>query len=152
MSTEGGDGGESGSNGPPTRFIVPGPHSGFYWTSGADGRLRVHGCTDCERLHHPPTPVCPYGHSRAVEPTVVSGRGTVAAFTICHKQFLPDPPVPFAFGFVEIDEDPTIRLTGNIVGCPLATIAIGMRVQVTFEENGEFFVPLWEPATPEEGA
>ena len=144
MSTESGE--------PPTRFIVPGPHSVFYWTSGADGRLRVHGCTDCGRLHHPPTPVCPYCHSRAVEPTAISGRGSVAAFTICHKQFLPDPPVPFAFGFVEIDEDPTIRLTGNIVGCPLATISIGMRVQVTFEENGEFFVPLWEPATPEEGA
>jgi uncharacterized OB-fold protein len=134
----------------PTRFISPGPHSEFYWTSGADGRLRVHGCRDCGRLHHPPSPVCPYCHSRDVEPTVIAGTGTVAGFTICHKQFMPDPPVPFAFAFVEIDEDPTIRLTGNVVGCDLGDIAVGMRVQVTFEENGEWFVPLWRPETPAE--
>ena len=130
---------------PPTRFISPGPHSEFYWTSGADGHLRVMGCDDCGRLHHPPTPVCPYCRGRAVEPKVVSGKGTVAAFTICHKQFMPDPQVPFAFGFIEIDEDPTIRLSSNIVGCELDAIGIGMRVQVTFEENGEWHVPLFEP-------
>jgi len=54
--------------------------------------------------------------------------------------------VPFAFAFVEIDEDPTIRLTGNIVDCELDTIVVGMRVEVTFEENGDYFVPLWHPA------
>ncbi len=129
----------------PTRFISPSAESEFYWRSGADGHLRVHGCAECDRLHHPPAPVCPYCHSRRVEPRVVSGRGTIAAFTICHKQFMPDPQVPFAFAFVEIDEDPTIRLTGNVVGCALADVAIGMRVQVSFEENGEWWVPLWEP-------
>lgn len=129
----------------PTRFISPGAHSEFYWTSGSDGQLRVHGCGDCDRLHHPPTPICPYCRSRDVAPRVISGRGTLAAFTICHKQFMPDPPVPFAFGFIEIDEDPTIRLTGNIVNTALDRIEIDMAVQVTFEENGEWFVPLWEP-------
>ena len=130
---------------PPTRFISPGAHSEFYWTSGADGRLRVHGCRDCSRLHHPPSPVCPYCHSRNVEPTVIAGTGTVAGFTICHKQFMPDPPVPFAFAFVEIDEDPTIRLPGNVVDCELDDLAVGMRVQVSFEANGEWHDPLWTP-------
>jgi uncharacterized OB-fold protein len=132
---------------PMTRFISPSPHSGFYWTSGVDGHLRVMGCGGCSRLHHPPTPVCPYCHGRDVTPTVVSGLGTIAGFTICHQQFMPDPPVPFAFAFVEIDEDPTIRLTGNVVGCELGDISVGMRVRVTFEENGEWHVPLWQPAT-----
>ena len=71
--------------GTPARFVDPGPEDGFYWTSGADGHLRIAGCNDCSRLHHPPTPVCPYCHSRELEPKVVSGRGTVAAFTINHQ-------------------------------------------------------------------
>ena len=130
---------------PPVRIISPGPHSEFYWTSGADGRLRVMGCDDCNRLHHPPTPVCPYCHSRNVAPHVVSGKGSVGGFTISHKAFMPGPDVPFAFGYIEIDEDPTIRLSSNIVGCPLDEIHVGMRVQVTFEENGDYHVPLFEP-------
>jgi len=132
---------------PPFRYISPGPHSEFYWTSGADGLLRVMGCDDCGRLHHPPTPVCPFCHSRSVAPRPISGRGTVAGFTICHQQFMPAPEVPFAFGFVEIDEDPAIRLPGNIVECDLDDVGVGMAVEVTFEVNGEWYVPLWRPAT-----
>ena len=48
-------------------------------------------------------------------------------------------------GFVEIDEDPTIRLGTNIVGCELDAIRVGMTVEVTFEENGDYFVPLFKP-------
>jgi len=131
--------------GTPTRVIDPGPEDGFYWTSGADGHLRIAGCNDCERLHHPPAPVCPYCHGRGLEPKVVSGRGTVAAFTINHQPFMPGFDPPYAFGFVEIDEDPTIRLGTNIVGCELDAIHVGMTVEVAFEENGDYFVPLFKP-------
>jgi uncharacterized OB-fold protein len=129
----------------PARFVSPGPHSEFYWTSGADGHLRVMGCDDCDGLHHPPSPVCPHCHSRSVEPKIVSGRGTVAGFTINHQPFMPGFEVPFAFGFIEIEEDPTIRISSNIVGCALEEIHVGMRVQVAFEANGDHHVPLFEP-------
>ena len=33
--------------GTPARFVDPGPEDGFYWTSGADGHLRIAGCNDC---------------------------------------------------------------------------------------------------------
>lgn len=133
--------------GTPARFVDPGPEDGFYWTSGADGHLRIAGCNDCSRLHHPPAPVCPYCHSRELEPKVVSGRGTVAAFTINYQPFMPGFDPPYAFGFVEIDEDPTIRLGTNIVGCELDAIRVGVTVEVTFEESGDYFVPLFKPTT-----
>ena len=78
---------------------------------------------------------------------MVSGRGTVAAFTINHQPFMPDFDPPYAFGLVEIDEDHTIRLGTNIVGCELSAIHIGMTVEVVFEENGDFFVPLFKPVS-----
>ncbi len=130
---------------PPPRFIGPTPESEFYWRSGADGKLRIQRCGDCKRWIHPPGPVCPYCHSRNLAPEPVSGLGTIVTFTINHKEWIPGFTPPYAFALVEIDEDRTIRIGTNIVGCELAEVAIDMRVEVEFEENGEWYVPLFHP-------
>jgi uncharacterized OB-fold protein len=132
----------------PPRFISPSVHSAFYWTSGADGLLRILGCSACQRLHHPPGPVCPFCHSRDLAPVAVSGHGTVAAFTINRQPFMPGFDPPYAFGFVELDEDPAIRISTNLVDCALDHLHIGMRVRVRFEANGDYFVPLFGPLDP----
>ena len=46
----------------------------FFWTSGADGRLRFQECRSCESLIHPPAPVCRYCRSRDIGVRAVSGR------------------------------------------------------------------------------
>ena len=38
----------------------------FFWTSGADGKLRLQECGDCTALIHPPAPVCRYCRSRDI--------------------------------------------------------------------------------------
>ncbi|MGI9603074.1 MAG: Zn-ribbon domain-containing OB-fold protein [Acidimicrobiales bacterium] len=130
----------------PPRFVDCDDLDRFYWTSGADGQLRLHHCDDCDRFHHPPSPVCPYCHSRSVGPAPVSGRGRVTTFTINHQEFMPGFEVPFVFAFVEVDEDPSIRLGTNIVNCEHDDVQIDMAVQVTFEVNGDYHIPLFEPA------
>ena len=127
----------------PPRLIEAGPGEEFFWTSGADGVLRFLGCDTCGRLHHPPAPRCPYCRSSDVTPTPVSGRGTIATYTINHQPFLPGFEPPYAIAIVEIDEDPTIRLTTNLVGIGDDEVHIGMRVEVCFERNGEWYVPLF---------
>jgi uncharacterized OB-fold protein len=130
------------------RFISPPePHEAFFWSSGADGRLRLHRCEPCGRFHHPPLPFCPYCLSRAVTPAPVAGTGTVATFTVNHQPFVPGFDVPYVIAFVEIDEDPSIRLTTNIVGIEPAGVSIGMRVRVVFERSGDHWVPLFEPCS-----
>lgn len=129
----------------PPRIIDAAPHEQFFWSSGADGRLRFLGCGSCGRLHHPPLPRCPFCHATDVEPTVVSGEATVATYTVNHQAFLPGFDLPYVIAIVEIDEDPTIRLTTNIVNCERTDVAIGMRVRVVFEENSGHYVPLFEP-------
>ena len=54
-----------------------------------------------------------------------------------------DPP--YAVAIVELDEQPGLRLTTNVVGCEPDQVAIGMRVRVTFEERDGVHVPLFEP-------
>ena len=130
---------------PPPRFISPHAEGEFYWTSGADGVLRLQRCGDCRRYIHPPGPVCPYCHSRSLSPEPVAGTGTIATFTINRKEWIPGFEPPYVFALVEIDEDPTIRLGTNIVGCGVDEVEVGMRVEVEFEENGEWHVPLFHP-------
>lgn len=121
-----------------------------FWQGGASGRLVFLRCQDCGYYLHPPGPVCPRDWSRRLEPEAVSGRATVASFTVNHQQWMPGPEVPFVIGLVSIVEQPELRLTTNIVHCPPDEVAIGMDVQVCFEhhpdDRGDVWLPLFEPA------
>lgn len=123
--------------------------NGFFWHSGADGQLRFLGCSGCGFLVHPPGPVCPRCLTRTLAPVAVSGRATVAAFTINARSWIPgfvDPP--YVVAVVELDEQPDVRLTTQIVNCA-EDVRIGMPVRVTFEAHEDVYVPLFEPASLE---
>ena len=49
------------------------PDNDFFWTSGADGRLRFLRCDECNYYVHPPSPICPECLSKRMTPTPVSG-------------------------------------------------------------------------------
>ena len=129
------------------------PWTGWFWTSGADGTLRIQGCDDCGALVHPPVPICPVCRSRHSSPTPVSGRATVVGYTVNQHQWHPDLPPPYVIAVVALAEDPTVRLTTNIVGCEVAEVAVGLEVQVRFDAYDDVWLPLFEPTgattTPE---
>ena len=116
-----------------------------FWKGGADGELRFLRCTPCERLVHPPAPLCPSCLGKGLVPHAVSGRATVATFTLNHQPWVPSPDHPYAIAIVEIDEQPDVRLMTNIVNCPAEEVEIGMPVQVVFEQHDDVFFPLFEP-------
>ena len=118
-----------------------------FWKGGADGRLHQLRCGDCQQWVHPPQPVCPQCLGRSLSPDTVSGRATVATFTLNHQQWVPAPDHPYCIAIVELEEDPTIRLTTNIVNCPPEQVEVGMPVQVTFEQHEDVCIPLFEPTT-----
>lgn len=117
----------------------------FFWTRGADGRLRVQRCGDCQAWLHPPGPVCPHCQSRRLAPQEVSGLATVEAVTVNHQVWTPDLQVPYAIAWVTLDGVPGVRLTTRIVGVPAERVAIGHRVKVCFVERDEVFLPYFEP-------
>ncbi|MCX4092972.1 Zn-ribbon domain-containing OB-fold protein [Nocardia sp. alder85J] len=71
------------------------PVNEWFWRAGADGKLRIRGCTECGTLVHPPTPIRPRCRSLAHAPVAVSGRATVAGYTINAR---PADPAPGARG------------------------------------------------------
>ena len=64
------------------------PDTEFFWTAGAEGRLKISRCQACGRWQHPPLPRCPECHGEAA-PEPVSGRGRVATFTVNEQAWVP---------------------------------------------------------------
>ena len=127
----------------PLPQLTPANH--WFWTAGGDGNLRIQGCGECGALVHPPTPICPACRSRDRVPTVVSGRGTVVAYTVNRHQWLPSFAPPYAVANVALAEDPSVHLTTNIVGCDPDDVHIGQEVAVRFEQHEDVWLPLFEP-------
>ena len=121
------------------------PASGWFWTSGADGRLRVQGCTECGQLVHPPVPICPRCRSRSWQPTEVSGRATVVGYTVNAHPWLPGFDPPYVVANVVLAEDPSVHLTTNVVGCDPEAVHIGQEVTVRFDHQEDVWIPLFEP-------
>lgn len=116
-----------------------------FWRAGADGVLHVPRCADCERLFHPPLPTCPTCRGRDIGLEPVSGRATVAGFSVNHQTWLPEFPPPYVVAVVALAEDDRARLTTNIVGCDPDEVRVGMPVRVRFEQHEEVHLPLFEP-------
>jgi acetyl-CoA acetyltransferase/uncharacterized OB-fold protein len=117
----------------------------FFWTSGADGKLRFQRCGACGQLRHPPVAVCPNCHSTDWAPAEVSGRAVIAGFTVNEHTWIPTFPPPYVIAIVALEEDDRVRLTTNIVNCEPADVYVGMKVQVLFEHDDDVWIPLFEP-------
>ena len=118
------------------------------------GELRVQRCVDTGRLVFPPRVTSPWGRRRAPEWVAVSGRGTIWSVVIPHPPLLPQfgDVAPYNVIVVSLDEDPCVRLVGNLVteaGAPLNsvdphTVEIGARVRVVFDRvTDEITLPRW---------
>ena len=124
-----------------------------FWEGTARGELLVQACDDCQRLRFPPRPMCPDCRSLTHRWVPMSGRGTVWSFVVPHPPLLPAYAelAPYNVIVVALDEDPTIRLVGNLVdesrsinAIDPATIVIGEPVRVVFESiSDEIAMPRW---------
>jgi uncharacterized OB-fold protein len=115
-----------------------------FWTGGADGQLHILRCSSCRQWVHPPTETCPHCEG-ALHPEPVSGRGSVFTFTVNRHPFNPAVPVPYLIAIVELVEQVGLRFTTQLVDCDVDAASIGMPVEVTFEQAGEAWVPLFRP-------
>jgi uncharacterized OB-fold protein len=139
-----------------TEFLLPDldDDSRGFWEGCAAGELRVQRCTACGQRQFPPRQQCPTCRSFDLDWEVVSGRATVWSFVVPHPPLLPAYAAlaPYNVIVVALDEDPTLRMVGNLVsapGAPIdsvdpATITIGEPVVVCFDRvTDEIALPRW---------
>lgn len=107
-----------------------------FWDACLKRELRLQRCAGCGRFRQPPSPGCPHCGSPRSDWPLLSGRGTVFSFTIVHHAALPSllADVPYAVIVVEPDEAPGARVISNLLGTAPGEVAIGMRVEVAWDE------------------
>ena len=125
-----------------------------FWEGTLAGELRMQACAACGRYRFPPRPMCPWCRSFDTRWDAMSGRGTIWSFVIPHPPLLPafQPLAPYNVVVVALDEDPMLRLVGNLLASPdgavnevdPATIRIGEPVQVVFQQVADdVALPRW---------
>ncbi len=129
-------------------------HSAPFFEGCRAGELRMQQCAETGRLIFPPRPMSPWAQHTAPSWTRVSGRGRIWSFVIPHPPLLPQfsELAPYNVVVVSLDEDPTIRLVGNLIAreggaineVDPATIEIGAAVRAVFERvSDEVALPRW---------
>jgi hypothetical protein len=107
--------------------------------------------------------MCPHCQSTQREWRAVSGKGTIWSFVVAHPPLLPAyaPFAPFPVITVTLDEDPVLRVVGNLLATAdgaineidSESIVIGEPVEVVFSprlrpDGTLVFLPNWvRPAT-----
>ena len=125
-----------------------------FWEGCLKGELWMQRCTETQRFIFPPRPISPWAPAATPEWTQVSGRGTIWSFVVPHPPLLPyyGERAPYNVILVALDEDPNLRLVGNLLASEggeineidPATIEIGAAVRVVFESvSDEIAIPRW---------
>jgi hypothetical protein len=125
-----------------------------FWEGCRCGELRIPRCAATGRLFFPPRPTSPFAPRVPAGWATLSGRGTIWSFVVPHPPLLPAYAAlaPYNVVVVALEEDPSVRLVGNLVarpGGPInevdpASIEIGAPVRVVFERlTDEIHLPRW---------
>ncbi|MFM7141630.1 MAG: Zn-ribbon domain-containing OB-fold protein [Alphaproteobacteria bacterium] len=123
------------------------PELAPFLEAAREGRLAVQRCTSCGSLRFPPRELCSRCWSREVEWTDASGRGEVFSFYVMHQVYHPGfaADVPYPVVVVKLEEGPLV--VSNLVDCPRERLAVGLPVEVAFEEREGVALPVFRPRT-----
>jgi uncharacterized protein len=138
------------------QFLLPDvedPDAAEFWAGCGRDELLVQMCASCGLRRMPPRPMCPRCRSLQFRWDEMSGRGTIWSFIIPHPPLLPayQELAPYNVIIVALDEDPALRMVGNLVERPdgpinevdPATIRIGDPVRAVFQRVEDVVLPRW---------
>jgi len=127
---------------------VPDDLSRPYWEAARRHTLTILRCEACGRWVHYPKARCTACHQEALRPTPVSGRGTIYTYTVSHRAGAPgfEDEIPYVIVLVELEEQPGLRVVGNLRQCTPGDVRVGMPVEVTFEDvTDDVSLPQFRP-------
>ncbi len=124
-----------------------------FWEGTARRELLVQQCSACGRRRMPPRPMCPSCRSIESYWAPVSGKAKIWSFIVPHPPLLPafEKLAPYAVITVELEEEPGVRMVGNLVSSEDGaineidpdTIEIGEAVEVVFARVEDVLIPRW---------
>ena len=117
-----------------------------FWEACARHELYIQKCKNCGTVFYYPRGFCPEDLSADFDWVKCSGRGKVYTYTVTRQNQSSGfrDKVPYVMAYVELEEG--IRMLTNIVDCDPKDVAIGMSVEVTFEDvTPDISIPLFRP-------
>ena len=129
---------------------TPSYNSRPFWEAAKQHRLTFQRCQACGTRVFYPRDTCPGKECFGVgtlEWLESTGKGRVYSFTVVLQPADPAfrPDVPYILAVVEMDEG--WRMTTNVVNADAASLKIGDRVEVVWEDaTPEFSLPKFQPA------
>ena len=117
----------------------------FFFEGTKQHKLLIQKCTACGTFRHPPRPSCAKCRSFDWHAIEASGRGTIYSFVVNHYPQVPAFDYPLVVALVELEEG--TRLIANVSGLTPESVAIGMAVEVGFEDcDDDLSLPVFHPA------
>jgi uncharacterized OB-fold protein len=116
---------------------TPDHESAEFWRRVAAHRMALQRCRGCGAVRFYPRALCPACLQAEAEWVEVSGRGTVYAFTVCHRPVSEAfaAMTPYIVALVDLDEG--VRVMTNLVDCPPAAARVGLRVRLAYQDVAE---------------
>ena len=131
----------------PSRIKPPMGHdNGWWWDRVAEDEvIPIQRCTNCQKLRHPPRPMCDACGSQGFDSVAASGRATVHTFTVIHYPQVPGYEYPIIAIIVDLEEGE--RMASTLTECKPEDVSIGMAVEALIHEDEDGFkIPLFRPA------
>ena len=122
------------------------PDTEPFWEGCKRHELLLAECNSCSKVHLPPSPVCPFCFADDLGWRKASGRGTVSAWTVVHREWFAAfrDDLPYNAAQIKLEEGP--RLTANIVNVDNDKLAVGMAVEVLFDDvTDDVTLPRFQP-------
>lgn len=115
----------------------------FFWDGLKQGKLLIQHCKSCDKLQHPPGPVCSHCQSFDLDSVESKGTGHLYSFVVMHYPEVPPFEYPNPIGLVELDEG--TRIIAGLVECD--NIEIGQRLELVINTfDGDLTLPQFRPA------
>ena len=131
----------------PSRIKPPMGHdNGWWWERVAnEGVLPIQRCKQCQKLRHPPRPMCDACGCQEYDSIDATGNGSVHTFSVLHYPRFPGYEYPIVAIVVDLEEGE--RMVSQLVDCAPEDCSIGMAVKMFVHEDEDGFkIPLFKPA------
>ena len=116
-----------------------------YWSAARDEKLVVQRCTSCSAWQWAPEWMCSSCHSESLKFEEVRPAGSLFAFT---RIWHPVNPVlsdscPYLVAVIQLEDVPSVRMVGNLIGDLLSEPRIGQSCAAVFEHHADFTLVQW---------
>jgi uncharacterized OB-fold protein len=111
--------------------------SKVYFDSLMEGSIKGSKCKDCNAIHLPPRPICPYCGGNEMDWVELKGEGTIQAFTIISVPLSRmEDRCPYTVIVARLNEGPSV--SGILLDVKKGDrVSVGAKVRAEFVKEGD---------------